>query len=114
MVARGAQITVKYKGVSELKQLCLTAQTASSQQHTFLKTSITAFSLSPTHLENNSGPLTAMKFNLDSVASACPDTTQRPTLSSSIDLVNSIQYNPIVQFKATKLLDSILTQFVAH
>ena len=29
-----------------------------------------AFSLSPTYLLNNSGPLTAKKFNPDSVASA--------------------------------------------
>lgn len=34
------------------------------------KTVRTAFSESPTHLENNSGPFTAKKFNFDSVANA--------------------------------------------
>ena len=36
----------------------------------FLNVSLTAFSDSPTHLLRNSGPLTAMKFASDSVATA--------------------------------------------
>ncbi len=36
----------------------------------FLKISLTAFSESPTYLENNSGPFTAKKFKPDSVANA--------------------------------------------
>ena len=36
----------------------------------FLKTSLTAFSDSPTHFDNNSGPLTKIKFDWLSLATA--------------------------------------------